>query len=145
MPESWWEHVTRMTNRAPQQEIAAAAGVDPSQVSRWSKGRHPDAGPVVRFAKSVGESPIAALIAAGYLSPDDVGDIVELAPSTSELSNDALLDEIRNRLIRSERRGDVPDDAQGWPSEFFPGEPGPGQGPGVPGGKHGEQRSQFRG
>lgn len=67
----WSEYLVSLS--ANQSEIGRAAGVSSGTVSRWfSKQTVPDAGAVVAVARAFGQSPTHALVAAGYLTPDEV-------------------------------------------------------------------------
>lgn len=103
MAETWWEYATTVAGES-RQDIAAAAGVDPSQVSRWSKGENPNAKAVVAFARHHSRPPIEALIAAGYLAPSDIGGVVTVRPSRSSLSTPELLAEIKALWIELKQR-----------------------------------------
>jgi transcriptional regulator with XRE-family HTH domain len=94
MSGAWWEYVSRVSGDAPKQEIAAAAGIDPSQVSRWSNGQNPNAKQVVHLARSYDRPPVEALIAAGYLDEDEASGVVELAVSVRDMSIEELASEI---------------------------------------------------
>lgn len=101
--ESWAEYVQRVTPGLTQTQIAALAGVDQTGVSRWLNGSSvPRAEAVIRFARSLQRSPVEALMAAGHLSPAEVGLKPDLKPSTRGLSNDQLIAEVRRRI--AERR-----------------------------------------
>jgi transcriptional regulator with XRE-family HTH domain len=117
MPETWWEYVIRIAGTSAQKEIAAAAGVDPSQVSRWSNGHNPDAKRVVHFARTYKRPPVEALIAAQYLNEDEAAGIAHLTISVRDMAPDALASEIGNLVTELRRRipGDQGEDwGDGW-------------------------------
>lgn len=117
MPETWWEYVGRISGNAPNQQIAVAAGCDPSQVSRWRKGSNPDAARVVHFARHYNRPPVEALITAGYLNEDEAAGIAQLTMSAREKSSDSLASEIGGLVAELRRRipGDEGEDwRQGW-------------------------------
>jgi transcriptional regulator with XRE-family HTH domain len=110
---SWWRYVGTVTGDATQKDIAVATGIDQSSISRWQRGSNtPRAEAVVALARAYGRSPVEALVAAGYLSSDELG-VVELTTLTGDLTGasiDSLLGELRRRLQA------VPlDDVQSWP------------------------------
>lgn len=113
MTESWWEYLMRVTSHASRSEVANAAGVDPASVSRWKTGRNtPSADRVIAVARHYGRNPIEALVAAGYLDPTEVDATVEVAEGTAGLTNEQLLDALRDRLIAAESAvGSTGDDA----------------------------------
>jgi transcriptional regulator with XRE-family HTH domain len=97
--ENWTSYVRRITQGAPRKEIALAAGIHESGLHRWlnSRGR-PSAEKVVLFARGLGQRPLDALIAAGYLEPAEAEAVVEVHQDPKELSDDALLAEVGRRL-----------------------------------------------
>src|ERR1700712_1783321 len=110
---TWWRYVVLLTGDAAQKDIAAATGIDQSSISRWQRGTNkPRAEAVVALARAYGRSPVEALVAAGYLSSDELG-VVELTTLTGDLrgaSIDLLLSELRRRVLAGS-----PEDSQGWP------------------------------
>jgi transcriptional regulator with XRE-family HTH domain len=111
---SWWQYVVTVTANATQKEIAAATGIDQSSISRWQRGtNNPRAEAVVALARAYGRSPVEALVAAGYLSSDELG-VVEMTTLTGDLrsaSIDSLLSELRRRVLAGNS-----EDPQGWPA-----------------------------
>lgn len=101
--ETWPEYLQRVTDGVPRKDIARAADLDPSGVSRWITGTtaRPKAEKVVAFARGLRLNPIEALVAAGYLDPSEVNGVVEIVRTRSELSDGELVDEIAQRLTRS--------------------------------------------
>lgn len=100
MTESWWEYLMRIAAHAPRAEVAKAAGVDPASVSRWKTGRNtPSADRVIAVARHYRRNPIEALVAAGYLDAREVDATIEVAAGTAGLTNEQLLDALRDRLI----------------------------------------------
>jgi transcriptional regulator with XRE-family HTH domain len=122
---SWWQYVVTVTGNAAQKDIAAATGIDQSSISRWQRGtNNPRAEAVVAFARAYGRSPVEALVAAGYLSSDELG-VVELTTLTGDLqrvSIDSLLSEIRRRVLAPHI-----EDAQSWPAGWSTDDPGMGR------------------
>jgi transcriptional regulator with XRE-family HTH domain len=81
MSEGWTAYVRRVTEGLPRRDIAAAAGIHVSGVSRWLSGEsQPSAEKVISFARGLHQSPIQALVAAGYLEPTDVNGPVSDCP-----------------------------------------------------------------
>jgi transcriptional regulator with XRE-family HTH domain len=119
---SWWRYVGTVTGDATQKDIAVATGIDQSSISRWQRGSNaPRAEAVVALARAYGRSPVEALVAAGYLSENDLG-VVELTTLTGDLTGasiDSLLGELRRRLHA------VPlHDVQSWPAGWTVDNPG---------------------
>lgn len=69
----------------------------------------PRAEKVVSFARRLGQSPIEALIAAGYIHPDEVQGVIEVAPSRSQMTDEELLRELRKRLAERPPRSQTDD------------------------------------
>ena len=115
-PTPWWRYVLTVAGNAAQKDIAAATGIDQSSISRWQRATiTPRAEAVVTFARAYGRSPVEALVAAGYLSSDELG-VVELTTLTGDLtaiSIDSLLSELRRRVLAAN-----PKDAQSWPDSW---------------------------
>ena len=109
---SWWQYVGAVTGNAAQKDVAGATGIDQSSISRWQRGTNtPRAEAVVALARAYGRSPVEALVAAGYLSGDELG-VAELTTLTGDLrgaSVDCLLSELRRRVLAPDS-----DDANGW-------------------------------
>jgi transcriptional regulator with XRE-family HTH domain len=134
---TWWQYVETVTGRATQKDIATATEIDQSSISRWQRGSNtPRAEAVVALARAYGHSPVEALVAAGYLSSDELG-VVELTTLTGDLtgaSNDSLLSELRRRLVAA-NGGQMHSWPTGWSSDD----------PGVGGPQDPEQTSDLGG
>lgn len=81
--------------------IAAKVGVSPSTIGRWRSGEiDPKPRQVVALARAYAKSPLAALVAADYLTADDLEDDLTLhyASDLDEISTLQLVDELRKRL-----------------------------------------------
>ena len=90
---TWWRYVVVVTGAATQKDIASATGIDQSSISRWQRGANtPRAEAVVAFARAYARSPVEALVAAGYLSSDEIG-VVELTTLTDDAPG-ASVDEV---------------------------------------------------
>jgi transcriptional regulator with XRE-family HTH domain len=102
---TWWEYVKRQapSNRT-QAAIATSAGVDQTTVSRWRTGAIPSPETVIQTARRFGTEPVAALLAAGYITAAEAHATVSYVV-TQELSDAALVDLILKQLKESERRG----------------------------------------
>lgn len=117
--ETWAEYVAACSRNAPQADVAYAVGVNQSTVGRWLAGGTPEAKHVVAFAKAYGQKPVAAFIAAGFLSSDDISGPIQMRVSLSDVSDEALVKGLVDRLAHYRRligrdegqEGLVPD---GW-------------------------------
>lgn len=111
-----------VSGNATQKDIASATGIDQSSISRWQRGAtKPRAEAAVAFARAYGRSPVESLVAAGYLSSDEVG-VVELTTLTGDLTGasiDSLLSEIRRRVMVADPNGH-----QFWPAGWSTDDPG---------------------
>lgn len=96
--ETWGEYVRRVTHNAPRKETAAAAGIDPTGISRWLSGKRPTAERAISFARRLREQPAEALVAAGYLEPHELAGSIAIHRSPSMMSDIELLAEIAERL-----------------------------------------------
>ena len=96
----WSEYVRTRSEGRLQSDIALLVGVDQSTISRWKRGKggQPSPDNAMALARAVGESPIVALLAAGYLDEDEVEGVVRVAEGLSTATTDALLAELGRRL-----------------------------------------------
>lgn len=89
-----------------QSEIARAADVHSGTVSRWfSRSSQPLATQVIAVARAFDQSPVLALLAAGYLTRAEVEQEVELSPGMS-LAEFSELD-IAQELVRRIEAGET--------------------------------------
>ena len=108
--ESWTQYVQRISDGVPRKEVAKAAGINVSGLSRWISGAsRPSAEKVVAFARGLRQSPIEALIAAEYLEPQEISGVIEVIRSRSDLSDLELLTELGERLTQRPARHQVDD------------------------------------
>lgn len=100
--ENWSEYVRRITRGYTQAQIADRAGVAESNVGRWLRGQRgrplPDS--VLALAKAFDRPPVEALIAAGWVTAEDVTMPARTPLSVYSLSD--LLDEVRRRTVGSD-------------------------------------------
>jgi transcriptional regulator with XRE-family HTH domain len=103
--ESWTEYVQRITQGVPRKEVAKAAGINVSGLSRWinAVGGRPRAEKVVAFARGLRQSPVEALIAADYLDPHEVAGVIEVVRSRG------VIIELGERLTQGPTRHEVDD------------------------------------
>jgi transcriptional regulator with XRE-family HTH domain len=104
MTESWAEYLQRVTRGVERKDIAAAAGIDVSGISRWITGSNrPDAERVVRFARAFHRPPLEALVAAGYLEPEEVNAEV-VCVDVRAMPTEELMAELSRRLAQRMER-----------------------------------------
>jgi transcriptional regulator with XRE-family HTH domain len=95
--ENWPQYVRRAARGLKQEQIAERTGISQATISAWLRGAPaaPKAETVIAFAKSFGQSPVKALVIAGYLDRADA-DLSARSP-LSEYSSSELFDELRSR------------------------------------------------
>lgn len=97
----WNEYMAATAEGLNDARIAEALSISPSTVGRWRAGTvDPKPRQVVAFARAFNDNPLAALVAAGYLTADDLGDdvTVRLPADVADVSTIQLLDEVTSRL-----------------------------------------------
>lgn len=92
----WWTFVQRISNAATAAQIARDTQLDKSAPSRWSRGGGVEAAQAVRVARAYGANVLEALVAAGYISPDEV-ELTEVARGVGTHSSLELLHELVRR------------------------------------------------
>lgn len=100
---NWPKYVAKISSNAQQKDIARAAGVDGSTVSRWKSGLAPKPENVAAFARSYRRPVLEAFVAAGYLTPEEANEQPTARPSLTDLSSDELIHEIARRLKAGEQ------------------------------------------
>lgn len=107
MHEDWPSYVGRVTEGMDRKDIAKAADLNVSGVSRWLTGvSQPSPEKAIHFARSLNRNPVEALVAAGYLEAADIPGAVTIMQPLEAVSTDALLAELRRRAT-----GNIRDDA----------------------------------
>ena len=96
--ESWPEYVRRVAGMYTQMQIAEKTGLAQSSVGAWLRGQPgvPRAESVIAFARAFHQSPVEALVAAGYLQPDEAG-LTQRTP-LAHYSRDELFEELSHRF-----------------------------------------------
>lgn len=103
---SWPEYVRGHLKGRTQVELAELVGVSQTAVSRWLSGKQGvDAEQAVGFARAIGDEPVAALVAAEYLTAKEAKVRPAAAPDYSQLKNDELLELVRARMIKEVGEG----------------------------------------
>lgn len=96
---SWAKYVERHLAGRNQVELAALVGVSQTAVSRWLSGKQGvDGAQAVAFARAVGDEPLAALVAADFLTAKEAKAPPAPSPDYDLLSNDELVELVRERL-----------------------------------------------
>lgn len=125
----WWPYVKQVSGTDRQDAIAATAGVDGSTVSRWANQQRPSADHAAKFARAFGDSPIRAMVIAGYLREEDFDTVVNLDIPLAQRHIDDLLEEIRSRIpdeLAAARDGDADHFGKSYLGRL--GDPGSGDG-----------------
>lgn len=111
---AWPQYIDATRGTDPNTVIASKVGVDPVTVGRWRAGTHdPKPRQVVEYARAYGLSPLSALVAAGYLTEDEIGIEVSVPTMTlSDFSVNQLAEELAQRLRKPHKpdalKGDFP-------------------------------------
>lgn len=99
MTETWPEYLRRITGGQTQAQIAERIGIGRLSVCNWLHGKtRPKAETVIMVARVYRRSPIEALVAASYLTTEEVGAPVELRTSPRDLPATELAAEVARRL-----------------------------------------------
>lgn len=98
--ETWPDYVRRVVGKATQQQIEDRTGIPASNVGRWLRGEpvQPKADSVVAFARAYKQSPVEALVAAGYLTIEEVDVQRRYKTALSEYETAELFEELRRRM-----------------------------------------------
>lgn len=100
----WPAYLRTITDGATGAKIAQRTGITASTISRWLTGEvEPRPRQVVEVARAYGVHPIPALIAANYLSEEDV-DLSEVTPRLLQLRDFTDL-EIAQEMVRRVAEG----------------------------------------
>ena len=77
--ENWSRYFRRVAGDTPRKDLASAAGVAQSAISRWFNAvARPSADSAISFARGMAHAnPVEALIAAGYLQEKDVAGVID--------------------------------------------------------------------
>lgn len=106
MPETnaWSKYVDMTSGGDYNSAIAHKVGVDPATVGRWRTGANaPAPRQVVDYARAYNQNPLAALIAAGYLTADEIGLPITIPDTTvHDFDTVTLAEELVSRLRDAE-------------------------------------------
>ena len=104
MGSEWGSYLRDVTAGASGASIARRLGVSESKVSYWKRGeRPPTISEAITVAREYGRPPLEGLVAAGYLSPEEVpGQVVVEQKGLGAFTDAQLADEL---LRRATRRG----------------------------------------
>lgn len=93
----WAKYVSDAIHDHTPAEAARRTNLSRSTLTRWLAGSTPDPKDVIRFARAYGRPPGSALVAAGYLTTEDLeGEQYDIA----SVPDETLLDEVRRRFNR---------------------------------------------
>lgn len=101
MADDWAAWVNQQLTRKGWRpaDAARAFGVDDSMVSKWRRGlAEPDPKSLRRIAESLDLPILTVLIAAGYLTPEEAGQVPPVEVDPSEVPTMDLIEEIRTRI-----------------------------------------------
>ena len=99
--ENWSRYFRRVAGDTPRKDLALAAGVAQSAISRWFNAvARPSADSAISFARGMAHAnPVEALIAAGYLQEKDVAGVIEVI-AARQWTDAELLAELAARLAQ---------------------------------------------
>jgi len=97
---AWSRYIDATSGGDANSVIARKVGADPATIGRWKTGAvDPKPRQVVDYARAYGQSPIAALITAGYVDADELDlDIVPMPPSLHDFPDIVLAEELLRRI-----------------------------------------------
>lgn len=104
----WNSYLDRLPGSPNDNQISTAAGVARSNVSRWrSEGQQPKPAQAIAVARAYGHHPLSALVAADYLSTDDIdaifdGKAIAQLMSIDDFDTAFLAREVARRLSENE-------------------------------------------
>lgn len=104
---NWVDYLDRLPGGPTDRQIASAAGTNPSTVTRWRKGQAPNPVHAVAIARQFDLHPFTALMAAGYLSLDEVDALVGSPGVAGSLTLDhvpslSMIEELGRRIKAAE-------------------------------------------
>ena len=100
MAENWPEYLRRITSGQTQTQIDEHNGIGRLSVLNWLHGKtQPKAETVITVAHAYRRSPIEALLAAAYLSIEELDQAIDIRSSPTELPADDIANEVRRRLL----------------------------------------------
>ncbi len=103
----WNAYLDRLPGAPKDNQIAAAADIAPSTVSRWRNGQDPRPMHAVSVARAFGNHPLGALNAAGYLTLEEIDNIVDGMKLSALLSLDTITTvELANEVARRLNQGE---------------------------------------
>ena len=94
----WNAYLDRLPGSPKDNQIAAAADIAKSTVSRWRGGQDPRPAHVVSVARAFGHPPLGAFMAAGYLTSEEVDALVDGTSIVALMS----LDEVETAVLATE-------------------------------------------
>ena len=104
MAENWPEYLRRITSGQTQTQIAERIGIGRLSVCNWLHGKtRPKAETVITVAQAYRRSPLEALLAAAYLSVEELDQHIDIHTSPTELPADDIANEVRRRLLALEQ------------------------------------------
>jgi transcriptional regulator with XRE-family HTH domain len=117
---AWDNYFAALIGADSNAEAARKSGITEATLGRWKKGSvDPKPRQVVVIARAYNASPVEALIAAGYLHPDDIDQPAQ-APrrlQITEFTELELAQELVRRIEAGEMRDELEDDVSGLPED----------------------------
>jgi transcriptional regulator with XRE-family HTH domain len=100
---TWSEYVGRTVGDDQGRDFESKTGLDGSTLSRWKRGEVSGlrADKVSDFARGYNVSVLEAYIEAGFLSPEEAAARPARRPDLTTITNDELVELVRQRLARA--------------------------------------------
>ena len=102
---SWWKYVVDTSGTESPKAMHDKTGIDGPSFSKWKGGHVPKPDLVARFARSYGRPVLEAFVAAEFLTAAEAKVRPAGKPDYSQLTNDQLLELVRERM-RNEGGGE---------------------------------------
>lgn len=102
-PSPWWEYLEKAQGDMTDKQLAARINVSTPTISRWRHGKNPDISLVIQVARRLDGNIVAALVAAGILTKDEVAAYSSGQLLLSDVPLDTLLSEVSDRLAELRR------------------------------------------
>lgn len=101
---SWSRYIAATCNGDLNSVIAEKVHVDPATIGRWRTGSFaPKPRQVVEYARAYGLSPISSLVAAGYVTAEELNIVVSVPTvSLADFSSSDIVAELAKRIRDTE-------------------------------------------
>lgn len=87
---TWNDYLDRLPGGPSDRQIAKSVGANPSTVLRWRRGQDPNPRHAVEIARAHKLHPFTALVAAGYLTTDELDQLFGPGGASPALTLDSM-------------------------------------------------------